>query len=441
MKKFKKSYFAIMVALGLITSLPSCTQHDQVLDTTPAVLVTDTLYVAKGTATLQPQGPGHAWDGSIESVWANAPELKVKATVPDVPVEFDGFIGNSSDVSLKALYDANNIYFLVEASAPRAHNESALWYFNSTTKRWAQETGAPALNTDGSYRPPFQQDGFTFAWNINKSTQNFNTLSCYAVCHAMTSFGGTAVDGARMYCNGPNERLDCWRCRTLFGGALNQANDVWIDDGAGTYPSTSGTADKNQFHNDWQVHNGTASSVPPSLQSPGFAADGGFSNKQALQMTGTSGSANKVNVPIWLDPNGNYSGSLILVGDTVSKCKKVIAVDTMGVLTLADNSTINPATGTDYKQIGSGNGAKCVPGTVADVYTGSRADVTMNQYYTGSSWRFLFKRALTTADTQYDVDFTSGGTYENLPFGIGVMFMGANGQHAITAGLTMKYNK
>ncbi len=439
MKRIKKGFIAIAASVGIILSLPYCTRHDQVLDTTPPVLVTDTLYSVPGTATLQPQGPGHAWDGSIESVWNNAPKLQVKAVVPDVPVEFDGFIGNSSDVTIQSLYDANNIYYLVEFTSPRAYNSSALWYFNSTTKRWAQETGGPALNTDGSYRPPFQQDGFTFAWNIDHSTQKFNTLSCYATCHERTTWGaGTATEGATMHTNGPNERLDCWRCRTLQGGALNQANDVWIDDGAGSYPSASGTLDKNQFHNDWQERNGTASTVPPALRSPGYAADGGFTNRQSLQLTGTTGSTNKVNVPIWLDPNGNYTGSLIMISDTMSKCKKVTAVDTFGVLTLADGSTVDPATGSDYKQIGSGNGAKCIPSTVADIYTGSRADVTMNQYYTGSSWRMLFKRALKTADTQNDVDFSP---LEDLPFGIGVMFMGANGQHAIVAGLTQHFRK
>jgi hypothetical protein len=71
-------------------------------------------------------------------------------------------------------------------------------------------------------------------------------------------------------------------------------------------------------------------------------------------------------------------------------------------------------------------------------FTGSRGDVSANGYYTGSGWRLLLKRAIRTSDTKYDVDFTG---LKDQPFGIGVMFNGADNQHGIANGLTLTFQK
>ena len=220
----------------------------------------------------------------------------------------------------------------------------------------------------------------------------------------------------------------------------NRPNDAFIDDGASVavngYGGSSGTLNKNEVHNDWQVNNGTSGSVPIDLQSPGIAADGGFINRQSKTMTGT---ATKVNVPIWVIPTGNYSNSAIKIDDTTGLAIKVTAVDTNGLLTLANGTIIDPSTaasGTDYQQVGAGDGPKCIPGSVVAVYTGSRGDVTANAYYTGTGWRIQLKRALKTSDDAYDTDFSS---LEDQPFGIGVMFNGADNEHAIANGLMLRF--
>jgi hypothetical protein len=442
-----------MVAAVIVMGLSNCTKHDQVLDlttTTPTpVLNTDTLYSVNGTANLNPIG-GAAWDGTIEGAWANAPALTVHAVVPDLGNNtFTGFIGNATDIKMRSLYDASNIYFLMEFNTDMKCVQSAQWYFNPTTKQWAQEKTVDDLtnlNPDGSYRPAFAQDQFVIMFDISCPT--FSTMSCYAACHVMSSFGGTTTpDGGAMYTNGPTQRLDVWRARTMQAVPMNQANDCFIDDGASIGLGSSGQLDKNQVHGDWQVLNGATSSVPPSLQSPKvnvaspgatpvYAADGGFSNKQSMKITGK---ATKVNIPIWVYPNGNYSNSAILISDTASgTAVKVVAVDSNGVLTLANATTIDPSVGTDYKQIGTGDGPKCIPGSIIGAYTGSRGDVTVNAYYTGTGWRMLFQRALTTTDAANDADFAS---LKDQPFGVGAMFNRADNQHAIVAGLTLHFGK
>jgi len=420
-----------------ILGLSYCTKNDQVLNLVPAALNTDTLFSAKGTATLQAIG-GAAWDGTIDPVWNSASKLTVHAVVPDLGNgTFDGYIGNSTDITIRALYDANNIYFLAEFDAAQKNVKSALWYFNPTTHLWAQEATAPVLNADGSYRPPAAQDQLVMMFNI--SSFGFKTLSCYALCHKETTFNGATTAGGYMYTNGPSERTDVWRARMLQVVNTNQLNDCFIDDGASVGLGSSGTLDKNEVHSDWQVNNGSSSSVPPQYQTA-QAADGGFTNKQTLTVTG---SATKVSVPTWVIPNGNYTNSAIMLKDTLpgGKALKVTAVSSTGILTLSDASTIDPNTATSgnaYQQVGSGDGTKCIPGSIVAAYTGSRGDVTANAYYTGTGWRVLIQRALKTSDTVNDVDFSS---LNNQPFGIGAMFDGADNQHAIVAGLIMKFLK
>lgn len=453
-----------VVAAVIVLGLSNCTKHDQVLDLTTTtitpVLNTDTLYSVSGTATLNPIG-GSAWSGSIEGVWANAPALTVHAVVPDLGNNtFTGFIGNSTDIKMRSLYDASNIYFLLEFNTDMKCVQSAQWYYNpkqtDSTKWWAQEATASSLTNlspDGSYRPAFAQDQIVMMFNISCST--FNSLSCYAACHVMSSYGGTSVpDGGVMYTNGPSERLDVWRARTMQGVPMNQANDCFIDDGSSIGAGYGGVLDKNQVHGDWQVLNGPSSSVPTSLQSSGlnvvspgatasYAADGGFSNKQSLKITGPGAPSpsKKAAIPIWVYPNGGYSNSAILISDTLTTgaAKKVTAVNILGVLTLSDGTTVDPrtsASGTAYQQVGSGDGPNCIPGSIIGAYTGSRGDVTVNAYYTGTGWRMLFQRKLNTGDNINDVNFSS---LSDQPFGVGAMFNRADNQHAIVAGLTLHF--
>jgi hypothetical protein len=438
MKHLQKKYVVIAILIATVTSLAHCTKRDQMID---EISSTDNILFSMKVPTgpaVQPIG-GSAWDGNIDAAWNNAKKLTVHVVVPDLGNgTFTGYVGRATDVTLRSMYDANNIYYLVEFDASQKGLKSALWYFNPTTKLWAQEsTGVPDLNPDGTYRPIAAQDQFVIMFNIANSTHAFITQSCYVACHVNSSYGGaTTPPGGVMYTNGPTELLDCWRARMLQVVNVNQANDCFIDDGSSVGLGSSGTLNKNEVHGDWQVHNGPSSTVPPQFQST-QAADGGFTNKQTLTITGKT---TKVGVPIWAIPSGSYSNSAILLKDTLAggKALKVTAVDSNGVLTLANSTIIDPRVGTDYQQVGVGDGPKCVPGSIVDAYTGSRGDVTANAFYTGTGWRLLLKRALKTTDTVNDVDFSS---LSDQPFGVGVMFNGADNQHAIMAGLTLQFEK
>ncbi|MFI5149764.1 MAG: ethylbenzene dehydrogenase-related protein [Bacteroidia bacterium] len=429
MKNISK-YFSTVPLLGavMIMGLSNCTKHNQVLDLTPAIPaatsgVGDTLFVQKVSSgpVLQPIG-GPAWNGTIDGVFANCKKLTVHAVVPDLGNStFTGYVGNATDITMRAVYDASNIYYMVEFTAPQANYKNALWYYNPTTRKWAQEATVPAVQPDGSVRAPAAQDQFVMMFNIAGSCQSFSSLSCYAACHVNSSYNTTASPtGGSMYTNGPSEFLDVWRARMNQVMNENQLNDCYIDWGGGAL-------DKNEVHNDLQVNNGP---VP--------IADGGFSNKVSLTITGKT---TKETVPLWIYPTGVYSNYGIQITDTLpgGRAVKVTAVDSNGVLTLATGATIDPRMGNSFLQIpGNGDGSSCVPGSILGPYTGSRGDVICNAFFTGTSWRICMQRALTTADTQHDIDFSS---LSDQYFGVGAMFDGADNEHAIVAGLIMRFTK
>lgn len=429
MKRLKTKISLLVLTASVVGLFSYCTKHDQVLNLAPAAnntTASTTLTSVKGTATVLGPGAG-IWNGAIESAWANAPALALTPTVPTPGNNiFTGFNGNSTNLTIQSMYDASNIYFLVQWQADQNSCANSPWYYNPTTSRWAQETAAPVLNADGTtFRPPFNQDEYVMMFNINKSCTEFVSQSCYGACHVFSSYGGANTPaGGAMWTNGPTEFLDCWRARTLQVLNENQANDCAVTwDG--------GTLNKQSVPADAQVK----------------TTDGGFSNKQTLTITGKK---IKVSVPEFVYPTGTYSiypnmssgpFGAILIGDTSSKAIKVTAVDSNGVLTLANGSTIDPRTaanGTNYQQVGSGDGLYCIPGSVVAPYTGSRGDVTANMFYTGTGWKLLLKRALKTSDTVYDVDFSP---LTDQAFGLGVMFNGADNEHAIVTGLNLTFQK
>ncbi|MDP1726402.1 MAG: ethylbenzene dehydrogenase-related protein [Bacteroidota bacterium] len=421
-KKNKYSISVIVILTAIVAGLSNCTKHDQVINpnVSPVILQDGILTSLVGTATLQAIG-GTAWDGTIESVWNNAPKLTVHAVVPDpgngaFP---GGFIGTSTDIIMRSLYDANNIYLLIEWNCSQKNVKSAQWYYNPVTKRWAQEIGTPVIDKDGIItRPPFIQDQFVIMFDIANSTPAFAANSCYGACHVLPTPGAEAV----MYTNGPTEKLDCWRARMLQVVNMNQANDTYIDWGGGLNNA-------NQVHNDVQVN----------------TTDGGGNNRQTIKITGTN---TNVNVPVWMKISGSYSNSTILSSDTTN-CVFVSAVDSNGIISYAAarggtvTGTIDPRStgpnGTDFQQVGKGDGPLCIPGSLVAPYTGSRGNVTANAYFTGTGWRLLLKRALNTNDVyKQDVDFSS---LSDQSFGVGVMFNGADNQHAVAAGLKLVFKK
>ena len=317
---------------------------------------------------------------------------------------------------MRSLYDNENIYFLIEWNDPTQSVVDRPWYFNPTTKLWAREANQPVFNTFGlKSREAFNEDKFAMLWNI--STQDFATKTCYASCHmnvpSIDPLTGKSLPakGGNHWTNNEDERIDMWHYHLMKDQPYGQLSDEYQD-------WNLGAINGNGRKRDTQV----------------ATTDGVVTNTQNLTITGKT---TTMAVPKWVVPDAVGRNFILLEETTSGIAKLVTAVDSNGVLTY-NGGQINPNIGTDYQQIGSGDGPKVIASALISPMTGNRADITAKSIHNGKGWVIEIKRALKTGDTEnQDVDFSS---LEDQPFGIGT-FGQADIAHALKPNLLLKFNK
>lgn len=451
MKLFQNTKFWILSTLiCLIGYAVSCTKNDQVI--IPDSGSNSTTLVSYKTTTAP------TIDGTIDAVWSNATPLSVTPTVPDPGNGlFAGYSGQQYSATVRSMYDAQNIYFLVEIKDATQSVNTSPWFFNPAANvagktGWSKEPNSDSYDVNGNLlRTGFGEDRLAMLWNIDNSTPKFITQTCYASCHVFTPYMDYSKTPAAMnanasgnhYTNGVSEKIDMWWGRLGFmskDASLNQFDDNYQDWAGGpTYTSVTG-GNGNGRHVDGIVPDGTFSTTWPYR--PNYTVSptqGEVSNSQNLKLDGTGAS---VAVPIWVVPNAASAG-YILVSDTATgKAKKVIAVSSAGVLTFADNSTLDPTVGTSYQRSGDAvtgpTAANSIPSYIGVPLVGGRADITGSAKYTGTSWIVEYKRALKTSDAlKQDIDFSS---LQDQVFGIAI-WNNSNYQHGIQPNLTLTFAK
>ncbi|TWI98013.1 carbohydrate binding protein with CBM9 domain [Mucilaginibacter frigoritolerans] len=450
MKFLQDRKFWVTTSLILILGyVVSCTKKDQVVINNAPVSTSTLVSVKTASAPII--------DGSVDGVWANAPKLEVTATVPDPGNgTFEGYIGLSYNITLRSLYDANNVYFLVQWNDPDESLLNTPVTYNPTTKLWTRQSSNYTFDVNGNITSvPFNEDKFGFQWNINNSVALFASQSCYATCHLNTAtqtlnasnvlVTSNPSAGGNHYTNGPEEKADLWHIHLMQDQAYGFADDDYID-------WAGGQVNANGRHSDGAMVTSTTAGVPTYSKVPGSVT-----NTQTLKITGTSTS---VTVPGWVVKNQTNGYALltnsITAGVTVTALTNVTAedgstpaflvtaVDANGVLTLSDGTTIDPTATTAYNTTFDNNGnitgvgANAIPGLIMQKYQGSRSDIPFKAVYTGSGWILELKRALKTADTNLqDVDFSP---LSDVNFGIAV-FNKASTAHAIEPGLTLHFKQ
>ena len=430
----------------------SCVKNDQVIMPSSSGTNSTTLVSLK-TATAP------TIDGTIDPIWAKATKLSVTPAVPDPGNGlFAGYSGNQYPATIRSMYDAQNIYFLVEwADAGKSVNV-APWYFNPSVNNPGKATGWQKEPSSNSYdvngvltRSGFGEDKLAMLWNIDSSTPLFTGQTCYASCHVFTPYMDYSKNPAvftsnansgNHYTNGAAEKIDMWWARLGYIGkdaSLNYMDDNYQDwaGGPSIWNITGGNA--NGRHVDGISPDGTASATWPYR--PNYTVSptqGEVNNSQNLKITGSSTS---VSVPMWVIPGSNTN--FIMISDTAGAvAKKVVAVDSLGVLTLNDGSKIDPTTGTDYQRTGDAvtgpTAAKSIAAYIAVPLVGGRADIACAAVYTGSGWVVEYKRALKTGDVlKQDIDFSN---LADQQFGIAIWNQ-SNYQHGIQPNLTLTFQK
>ena len=421
-------------------------------------------------------------DWTTDVQWKNAPELSCATVVPNTgQTLFQGYIGKTYDVTMKAMYDSTYIYFLLQYSDLK-QSMATPWYFDTTGTAigkptgWVKEASSISYDANGVMsRSAFQEDKLGVLWNINNSCEAFKTQTCYGTCHVFQPYYNRAGQpkantSGNHYTTYANEKIDMWHFRLTKDAAYGKGSDEYQDfvGGAGNWDTTGGSA------NGRHVDGISPTTAGGTTYSTATAVQG--ANSQNLKPIGKS---TAIAVPMWyiLDPSTYVGGQFYIdVKDTMTANANVVCVqyvDTMGNLYCAKtrsgsvSDTIRPnsanylrgaMTSENYYNVETTptEGKYCQPASFATpVATGTgRDDVDMSSRWVGGKCIIQIRRKLTTNDMmKQDVDFkgyhpagdplpttpsSSGVWFQDQPFGIGI-FNNANYQHAIKPNLLLHF--
>lgn len=360
------------------------------------------------------------FDGDIDDVWSEARPLVSKASVTkagdriitlngssngDTSLEptdlMDPYSGESYSYSLRGGHDGEYLYLLFEWEDDSDSQDRQSWYFDPVSSKWQQENKYANHKND-----KFYEDKFGFMFPIKDSNgaypEGFEGGTCAVTCHGGLADPQPGEKVTRHYMKNEGELTDFWHWKR-DRHALAEA----CDDGFVQWETDFGMASANGRKND--------EGASPYSTSMKFTDD----------VTTLSG-------PKYVIPNtDNYywiTEEQINNGTAVA----VTGVAANGVLTLANGTTIDPNTTSDYSQ---GFGPKRMPSVIINEgELGSRrSEVQVRGGHIGSGWQLEIRRKLVTGDPT-DAEFNIG---ESLPFGLAIFNNAAIG-HGQTNFLTLK---
>lgn len=398
--------FSLILLAALLVIQVGCKKDEETPASTDPGESTTELVVAKFTAAP-------TMDGQIDAMWSNAKRLKGACEVPTLSARntylnsdgqgveeglglFAPYSGEKYDFQMRSGTYGDRIYFLIEWDDSEDSMDRQSWYFDSSSKTWKQEHKYANDAND-----KFYEDKFAFLFPIGE-VSGFANSSCYATCHTAQTISNPKDKHTRHYLNVDGETVDMWHWKRVRGTYANQVDDQQMvyDDPAKGSAANGRTGD--------------------ATGSAGYA-----DNKVTLN----NGSSD-VSVPKYVMPNTN-SYFWINSDDIGTTALEVIAVNSNGVLTLSDNSTIDPNNDSRYTQ---GSGTRRVPSVITSAFTGGRADIDIQAVFTGSGWVCEVTRLLNTGDAD-DVIFDPA---TELPFGFAI-FNNAAIAHGIKTNLVMKF--
>jgi len=326
----------------------------------------------EGALVAYPVDAAPTLDGvADEAFWADAEDFVI-----DVDGGFGGF---ETKVNLKAVYTADNVYFLVTYKDP---TES---FFRSPWQK--QEDGTWKKITDpndkGGDNNTVYEDKMAFIWPINNSIDKFETKGCYAACH-----DGENPDlkpYGNKYTPGEGQLGDIWHWKSIRN--LNQVDDQYLD---------------------WT----TLDTSSPEIQAKTIEAGRHSDPKES----------------------GGYSDNFASMPDPADATKTVPDKTLPGFTSPnIDMTTGAPGFILDNEKVALDQAAldaipvgSYIPGIVKSEIVGDRGNISAGWKWADGMWTIEFGRLLDTA-SEFDVEFTD--LTASYYFGVAV-FENAQVRHA-----------
>lgn len=126
--------------------------------------------------------------------------------------------GGFTLVTLRALYDAQNIYFLANWNDP-THSERRLPFQKQPDGSWRQLSDTTDRDDDDNL---YYEDKLAMMWAIKSPA--FERLGCFAGCHL-----GEGKPYGNMYLPA-GELADVWHWESVSTGSVGQIEDQYLDD-------------------------------------------------------------------------------------------------------------------------------------------------------------------------------------------------------------------
>lgn len=152
-------------------------------------------------------------DGKIDDAWKKAKEIKINliggANLPK----------GSTEVNLKAVYTATDVYFLAQWRDPTESHQRFPW------KKQVNGTWLKLIDPDdkGGDSNKYYEDKFAMLWNINIA--GFEAAGCMVACHA----GEAGKPYGNLYTANAGERGDLWHWKGVRTGPVGQIDDQYVD--------------------------------------------------------------------------------------------------------------------------------------------------------------------------------------------------------------------
>jgi hypothetical protein len=176
-------------------------------------------YGADYTLVSSKAGSAIVLDGMADKAWEAAQPVTVM--LEELPYEPDnGYEGiRETEVSVKSLYDSENIYFLITYKDPTKSLERFPW-IKQPDGSWKKSANKDSTGHDNTY----YEDKFAMFWNI--STEGFAEEGCMIACHLNEPGDSSA---GRKYTASPDETIDMWHAKYVRSLPMGMFDDQYVD--------------------------------------------------------------------------------------------------------------------------------------------------------------------------------------------------------------------
>ena len=151
-------------------------------------------------------------DGAVESLWNQAPPLTIKV------LGGRNLPGGTTEVTLRAVYTGDTIYFLAQYKDPMDSVRRSPWV-KQADGSWKKLSDP---NDKGGDNNLYYEDKMAVIWNI--SSPAFEERGCLSACHT-----GEGKPFGNKYTKDAGERLDLWHWKGVRTGPVGQFDDQYVD--------------------------------------------------------------------------------------------------------------------------------------------------------------------------------------------------------------------